>query len=113
MNIPNSPEELLRQHQAQKQNNKECQCNICKVMRTVNDLEMSMAEVILVQNIMSGRLLEQLFFASMEAVENKETPSALALSHLAGQIAIIQSALTTCMKTIKEMHAHSGGDFPS
>jgi hypothetical protein len=112
VNIPDSPEELLRQHNASKHKEKECECNICKVMQVFAQQEMSLSEVVMIQSIVSGTLLQEIFALTMGAMQASDIPSAMAMSHLAGQITMIQSTALACLKTIQEIKKGTDSNLP-
>lgn len=107
MNIPDSPDELLREYHKSTESDSVCHCKACKATRTILSLEMNVAEIMILQRNLLQGTLEEMSDMTQFLVSNGDTLSSIALSHLAGQIAAVAASVNSCMSTIRMMNERS------
>lgn len=101
MNIPNSPDELLREYHKESKQKKKCDCKVCSAMRAVSALDLNAYEAILLQGLIGEEIMDALFKATRILADHKDFPASMAMSHLAGQISIVLTGIQGCMRTVK------------
>lgn len=107
MNIPDSPDELLREYHKANDGETVCHCKACKATRTIISLELNVAELMIMQCNLLQNMLDEMFKMTQFMVSIRDIPSAIALSHLAGQVAATLAAVKSCITTIRVMNEAS------